>query len=266
MAKKTLLFLTLLACSFSGIAQRDTVKNVQSNRSSNISIGLEAGTRIYDYTIKEYDVIRPTQSYSYYDYNDQHSLQLDNFTAFASIKLEYHKRTSNFWFATGINYSIHNIALSKYTNYSDRTSYFYVSLNEKNDELHYYRVNRITETDQYIGVPLELRYSPFEQRVFRAYFKAGFDNYVKVSTERTVDFESAEMEHKQAAILDLFEQSDQYYAEASIGLGFQIGWPGRFRFRAEADAPSYIIPHNAFAFMNDAYGCSIKLGVLLPIN
>jgi len=265
--RKASLLLLFCSCIFAGYTQNDTVKQQAIKRHSNIYLGIEAGGKTYEYQERKYDFIRETQSYDYYHcYGCNYTMELTNFLFSAAAKAEYRPPKSKFWASAGISYSAlySSATMGDYSQYG--TDYFYVLLSQNGNESYYYRVKEINETDQYIGIPVEVRYSPFWQRFFWPYFKIGIDGNIKVATERHVEFKDKGMGGNEQAILDLFEQPENFYAMASAGVGIQLGRRNKTQFRIEADAPSVVLTQKAFAFMDYEYGAGAKACIILPIN
>ena len=231
------------------------------------SIGVEAGFRGFTPGNNEYDFIRqgPT-SFPYYDdgYNGSYGETIS--TSFISVIAEYRFPSDRFWLSTGIKYTSMHSKISNADNTNNETDFFYVLLNKDLNNTYYYRVKEISEQNNYIGVPLDLSYSPFLPRFFRLYFKVGFDFNFKISTKRNVDFQDAKMENNEDRIINLFDKPNNFYATSTVGVGFQLGRQGKPNIRIEANLPAVILTSKASGLIDHNVGGGAKISFFIPLK
>ena len=237
------------------------------NKNSSINkfyFGIETGIRTFDSQSHEYDFIREEATY-YYGYGGS-KLSWNSYSPFVSIKGEYRSLSDKLWLSSGINYSSFHSVMGKSGNSQNQIDYFYILLKQSEKESYYYRIKEIQETNHYIGVPIDIRYSPFLPRFFRLYFKLGFDFNFKIASQQSVDFYEARMNKYEEEILALFDKSNSFYAASSFGIGFQLGKQNKPNIRIEADFPSIVLTPNAFGLTIHNYGGGGRICFVLPLN
>lgn len=242
-------------------------KNSNLNKNANkLYFGIETGIRTFNSLSHEYDFIREEATY-YYGYGYNYSkLTWLSYAPFVSLKAEYRFMADKLWLSAGINYSSFHSLMSKSGNSQNHTDYFYIMLSQSQNESYYYRINEIQETNHYVGIPIDFRYSPFLPRFFRLYFKIGFDLNLKINTKQSVDFYESEMNKHEGEVLDLFDQPNNFYATSTLGIGIQLGKQDKPNFRIEADFPSLILNPKAFGLMEHNFGGGARISFVLPLN
>jgi hypothetical protein len=185
----------------------------------------------------------------------------------ASVKFEHRVLNDKLWLSTGINYSNINLSMSKYGS-SQEDNYFYIVLNQEqeNNEVYYYTIKEIKETNHYAGIPVDIKYSPFSSRLFRIYFKMEFCVNYQLSSKRNVVFYEPEMEKYETEILDLFNQSKSIYFTESIGAGLQIGKSDKPKLRLEIHYPAFISSDKSFSLMDLTFGGGFNCSFVLPLK
>ncbi len=260
--KRTALIL-LLCINIIMLYSQDKNENSRSNK---FYFGIETGVKMFDSQSHEYDFIREEAAY-YYGYgNGSAEMRWISYSPFASLKIEYRSLSDNFWISTGVNYSSFHSIMGESGSSADQTDYFYVLKSQNDNDSYYYKIKEVQEINHYVGVPLDIRYSPFKARFFRLYFKLGFDFNFRVASTQSVDFYEAQMNKYEDDILDLFEESNSFYASTTFGVGIQLGKPNKPNIRIEADIPSIMLTPNAFGLMTHNYGGGGRISFVLPLN
>jgi len=71
--------------------------------------------------------------------------------------------------------------------YFSQGGYFFLRYNSENTNTEYARVKNINETSNYLGLPFELKISPFSIRNISFYFKVGTEFSFKLNTKSSID-------------------------------------------------------------------------------
>lgn len=266
MMKKTTLLLLMSMFMMMLYSQNENENSNPIKNASKFYFGIETGIRTFNSLRHEYDFIRAEAAY-YYGYGNSHSkITWMSYAPFVSLKAEYRSWYDKLWLSAGINYSSFHSLMGKSGNSENQTDYFYIMLSQSQNESYYYRIKEIQETNHYIGVPIDIRYSPFLPRFFRLYFKLGFDFNFKIATKQSVDFYKGEMNKHEGAILDLFDQPNSFYAISTLGIGIQLGKQNKPNLRIEADFPSLVLTPKAFGLMEHNFGGGARICFVLPLN
>ncbi len=228
--------------------------------------GIEAGIKTYNSQGTEYDFIREEAVYYYGYYNRNSQISWMSYVPRFALKAEYRAEGDRVWISSGIDYSFMNSSLGKIAYSYDDSEYFYLMLEQLQDETYYYRIREVGESSHYLGIPLDIRYSPFVPRFFRLYFKLGFDVNFKLASNQRVVFYDDGMADKEEAVLDLFDQANLVYATGTAGVGIQLGKQDRPNIRLEANFPTLVFTPGAFALMEHKLGGGCLISLVLPIK
>lgn len=228
--------------------------------------GVEAGIKTFDYRSRDYSFIREEATYFYGNYENYSQIASMTYMPIFVLKAEYRMLSDKIWLSGGVDYSFMNSSQSRISQSQYDTDYLYVLLNQDQNDTYYYRVKEVEARDQYIGIPIDIRYSPFLPRFFRLYFKLGFDVNFKIASKQNVVFHDSEMNTHEEDILNLFDESKPFYSTGSLGVGFQLGKQDKPNFRIEADFPTIVITPEAFALMDHSFGGGVRMSFVLPLK
>jgi hypothetical protein len=263
---KTIILFFILGVSVVTLnAQPQIEKPPQDIKTNKLYFGIETGFSTFNSSNNEYDFIREEATYFGY-YNGYSEITLSSYAPRLSIKAEYRAIADKLWLSTGIAYSSMSSFFSKSENSQTQNDFFYLMLRQSQNESDYYRINEIDETIYYIGIPVDIRYSPFLPRFFRLYFKVGFDLNFKVATKQSIDFYDVGMKKHEKAILELFDQPGNFYADGNFGVGFQLGKQNKPNFRIEAEFPSLVLNPKTFGLVTHDFGGGCSLSFLIPLK
>ncbi|PLW98849.1 MAG: hypothetical protein C0593_04525 [Marinilabiliales bacterium] len=229
-------------------------------------IGIESGIKTFNTFEKEHEFIRESASY-YYGYSYRYSaLSLMSLSYYASINAEYRMLDNHLWVSGGISYSTMNASIAKYSGSDSHPDYFYVLLNQQDNESYYYRISELRFLSHYIGIPLDFNFAPITSKYFQLYGKIGMDLNFRVNTNKRATFYNEEMNSYEPEVLALFEDPQNFYALAGFGGGLQIGQKNKPNIRFEMDLLSFVLTPDALSLVeqNVAFGGNISF--LIPLN
>jgi hypothetical protein len=124
------------------------------------------------------------------------------------------------------------------------------------------RVKELRETSAYLGVPLEVRFFPYDKKRFRLFLFAGSEWSYRLKAKTDVVFFNAEMDIHRKAVQEILGESDSWYATGYVGAGFTIGRE-KPRFSVGVTAPVFIT-HSASTLNNPVAGGGFHLQFLAP--
>lgn len=242
-------------------AQEDGGNSSPGNKLNTIYFGVEAGAKTFNTYCPDYDFMRQ-EAVEYYDYySSQVETSMSSYSF--SLKAEYRALSDKLWISSGINYSHVSSLMGKL---SSDDEYFYIRLNQEQDNTYYYKIEQVSENTHYIGVPIDFRFSPYDPRFFRVYFKFGVDVNFTVATDKDVTFNNEEMEVYEDQIADLFDEPELYCVFGAIGVGFQWGRQGKPNLRVEAELPAVNFTEDAIGLINQNYGGGASMSLLIPFK
>lgn len=264
--KKTILLFFLSMNIMFLHAQGDGANSPPVKQTNKFCFGVETGVKAINSYGLDYTFIREEAVYYYGYFNSYSEISMMAYVPFVSLKAEYRALSDKLWLSTGIGYSSMNSVMGKLSKSQGESEYFYLMLCQNQDETYYYRIKEIREKVHYMGIPLDVRYTPFLPRFFRLYFKFGFEANFKISSEQSVVFHDAEMKKHEDEILDLFDQPNSFYAAGTFGVGIQLGKQDKPNIRIEADFPAFMFTPKAFGLMDHAFGGGGRISFVLPLK
>jgi hypothetical protein len=264
--QKKFLILWLSLGSLMVSAQSEDITSIPAKKKHQIYLGIEGGSRSFETKSRDYEFIRAEAVYYFGYHNNYSQLSWLTYAPFVALKAEYRSHNDKFWLSTGLRYSSIKTIMDSYSDYANNTDYFYVMLNQNQQETYYYRINEIRETNQYMGVPFEIRYSPFKPRFFRLYFKLAIDLNFKLANKREIEFFDPAMKIHEKEIAGLFDQPGSFYAGGDLGVGIQLGRQNKPNFRFEGDFPSFVFTPEAFGLANNTFGGGVRISFIYPLK
>lgn len=226
-------------------------------------IGLETGGDVVLVEVADHDNIRAEASY----YADG----LKNIRGFASrftvgLKAEMRTKSDRFSLTGGLRFSRLDSKLGKgNTYYSTNTSdHFYFMVEQTDNSIEYLRVKEINETSNYIGVPFAVNWTPFGERLFTFYFKAGVEVNFRLNTTTTVDFVDPALKAYNDDVTDHFREAGNVSALFNTGGGIRFRAGSKLRLSFEA-GPSAFLTNDGSRIVNTLGAVGGQLSIQLAL-
>jgi len=206
------------------------------------------------------DIVR----YSYYNESASYVMALF-YKNYYGLKYENRFLKNKLGVVSGIRYTRTDASIGKDTYWSSKTDYFYVLSGQQGTTTEFMRVKNITQIAHYLGIPLEFRFYPYEERKVQLYYKIGFDFNFLVGNHTNVVFRERAMNQYEEEISDIIEDPWKFYATAGLAVGLKIGDAGKPGINIEACIPSGIMRSNSSSFVSPAVGAGIQLNIRFPL-
>ncbi len=264
--RKHFLFLLLVICARQLVFSNNKLfgEELSSELLSHLYLNVSIGNQFYDCLSPDYDFVRA--STNYYSSYESKTLSYYFDQIFADVKIEYRFFEEKLWLSSGLRYSNLLSSLGKYAYYENSSDYFYLTTNNDENTSNFYRVQNIDYSAHYLGLPIELRYSPFSLRFIRVFFKAGTEFNFLFQENKSVDFKTTEMENYEGDILDLFDSSPGLYGSVYLGAGIHLGRPGKTGFRLEANFPVFPFCSGSFGLVEPVFGGGAEFSIVFPLK
>lgn len=262
--KKTLVLLGLMAMSIPAIFTQDVSLKPPGNWVTNLHI--ESGFVYPDGTIRENIAIRQNIS-SYYVYQSSSGYISSSTTGFiAGLRCEFFNKKLKTGISSGLRYTGYNSEISGFT--SSNADFFYLRYAMMNSDTKFARVKAITETNNFISIPLEIRFIPIQFKGIGLFAKAGIEcSIVNLKKATDIDFQDSNMEVNQEIILSEMGISNQNFFSTLYGsIGVKLGEESRPNYMFEVFLPSLYLTKNNFALTEVAYYDGFKFSILFPIT
>lgn len=254
--KKISLFFLLSLFIFS-------IKAQDKESSGYFMIGLEAGINSISGELNEKWPVRQDVGKYNPHYGSNNISTLTN-GFFFGIKPEYVFCNEKFGVTSGIRYTRLNSTLSKESSQKD---YFYMRYGGDETSTNFARIREIKEVQDYIGIPLEFRWTPIRFSIVGFYIKIGTDINFKVNSNMNIDFVEESMAEKKQEILDYVDIEDNNIYSTLYGiLGLRLDIRPNIRLNIEALLPSLYLTKNNFAFFEPDNQSGARISLQIPIN
>jgi hypothetical protein len=168
---------------------------------------------------KEYDYLRAIPE-SYKSNYDPYSTAVESNMSrvHAAVKIEK-SFLPKLAFATGIRYTYLESHLEK----NQSPQYFYLLFRQTGTTTEYLTVRNIEQRTHYIGIPIEVRYSPFSGHLFNLFCTAGSDVNLRISSSNDVTFHDETMDVYESDVSDIVGRPDAIFMSAYAKVGVMIG-------------------------------------------
>jgi hypothetical protein len=181
--------------------------------------------------------------------------------------LKYEKRfmANKISWSSGIRYTRTDASIGKDTYWSSKTDYFYFLFDQLGTTTEFLRVKSITQLSHYIGVPIELRIYPYEDRKVQLYYKIAMDFNILLGSKTRFEFHDRLMEPNSDRAAALVEDPWKFYATALLAVGLKIGDSSKPGVNIEACIPSTVLHSSNNSFIDPIYGAGLQINVRFPL-
>ena len=143
--------------------------------------------------------------------------------------------------------------------------YFYYRFREEGTVTEYYRIREFQQNAHYVGVPVDLRYSPLN-RNFKITVRAGTEINYRIASNGSADFVDREMEQYEDQFIDSFDRPDPLNVIIVVGAGISYGKPGKANYGVEIAGPCVSVTQKAGGMFTPTAGAGFSLFVKVPLN
>jgi hypothetical protein len=166
--------------------------------------------------------------------------------------------------SVGAKYSRIFSSVGKQSYYSATTEYFYLLYNQTAESTEYLKVKEITEKTDYVGVPVEIRIFPFNQKKNRLYYKVGFDFNYNINTKHDVIFYDSDMEIYQDGVSKIAGEPNTYFTSLYLAAGVSFGKINTPRVNFEIYFPGFLLSEKTSTLVEPTVGKGFQLTIQLP--
>lgn len=144
-------------------------------------------------------------------------------------------------------------------------NFFFYEFREEGTTTEYVTIENITQEVHYIGVPLQIRFSPFRPRRFNLYFMGGIEGNVLIASDTEIEFHERAMKPYESEITDQFGEPDPFNGVFYLGAGATFGRPGGVRIGIDVQLPAVFIGSST-GLVNPNSGGGVGLVISLPLT
>jgi len=173
-------------------------------------------------------------------------------------------------FAAGLRFTQFSSAIHGKTAYFLIIPYnncFLWQFNENGIYTDYLKIIRITQDNNYLGIPLEFTYVlENKDTFFRPYIKVGAVVNKLVSTKSTIEFLDDQMNQYADAVGNQVEKPNAFNAYFYPALGFKLGKNRYICGNVEIQYTPIFIPKRIHPFISSDYGIGIHFSLQIPLR
>lgn len=227
---------------------------------------IESGFMYPNGTIKESIAIRQNISSYYVNQSSNGFISSSTSGFILGLRWEYFNIKLKTGFSTGLRYTGYSSEISGST--SRNADFFYLRYSMLNSDTKFARVKSITEINNFISIPLEIRFIPFEFKGLGLFVKAGIEfSRFNLKKETDIVFPDTAMEVNQDIILSGMSASpNKIYSTLYGSIGLKVGKEGKPNFQFEVFLPSFFLTKNNFTLTDVGNFDGFKFSVQFPIK
>jgi hypothetical protein len=225
-----------------------------------IFVGLEAGTEGMSGKNFDREFVRGyAGTTSSYDYEQVKAITTHVYRTYTGVNVEWLTDNNKIGIVSGLRFSQLSSDISK----TSTPAFFYFLLEESGTTTEYLRVKEINQISSHLGLPVQLRYFPFERRQLNFYAKLGADFNFLLNTKSSVVFHDKEMGVYKSDVLAKFGNPDSFYTALYVGVGLQTNKILFFHINVDANFPSFLTS-NASSITDIGSGGGIRASIQVP--
>ena len=227
---------------------------------------LETGYMYPGGTIKESIAIRQNISSYYVNQASEGYISSTTSGLILGLRWEYFNPGLKAGISTGLRYTSYRSEISGFT--SGNADFYYLRYSMIDSDTKFARVKSLTEVNNFISIPLEIRYIPIHHKGFALFAKAGVEfGGLNLYKNTDIDFQNDAMEANQEAILaGIGEATNRFYSTLYASTGIKIGHEGKTNLILEVFLPSLFLTRNNFVLTEVEYFEGFKLSLQMPVK
>ena len=228
-------------------------------------IHIEGGALYPEGQIRENIAIRQNVS-SYYIYQSSRGyITSETYGPTFGLRWEFFNPDLKLGISSGLRYTGFKTEISGST--SVNADYFYLRYYSMGSETRFARMKSISETSQYLIVPLEVSYSLFEFKDFGLFAKGGAEfSLFNLRHDTDVEFQEESMDTNSGKVLESFgEPSKNFFAGAYASAGINYSSPNGLVYQAEFFFPSLFLSKDNFVLTEIDNYSGFRLSVIIPL-
>ena len=180
-------------------------------------------------------------------------------------KFEIRSDNNKLGLSGGLRFTQYVSSIGKNTYYDSPTDFFYYRFRDEYTFSEYFKIRSFSQRSDYLGIPIELRYFPFDQRKFRVYFKSGAELGFLVDHNTSVDFYNDEMNQYESEVSEDFNKPSSTFTSLYFTGGIQFGRDSKPGLNIEICLPFFFLSGEISGLVKPEFGGGIHLSFHYPL-
>lgn len=241
--------------------------SIHAKNPSKFSVRIELGGNEVNSSLNEKWNIR--QDVGSYNYNSESvgstTVSTDMYVAHFGIKPEISLFDNKIGISSGLRFSNVSSGMSINTSNSDQKKFFYLRYNTDGLNTEFTRVRGITQSTNYLSIPIDVKLIPITIFKIDLYLKTGIELGFKVGSTTDFDFVKEEMSDNQSSIIESVGlEVNGIYSTWSSAVG--IGFGNNIKYNLELLLPSYFLTKNNSTLVNNNVYTGFQFSIQLPVK
>lgn len=247
-------FIFLFACSWS-----------QAQENKKLSLKVELGSSEVTGTLNDTWNIRQDVG-SYYE-STYRSVAADMFATDIAVKLEYALFENKIALSSGLQLSNLKSDLYVANSRNASTDFFYLRYRNTGVNTHFAKVTSISESSNYLTIPLDARFNVFSIRKVRFFVRSGIDLGLNIGSTTKINFINPEMQPYEDDVLnDLNISQNDIISSWKTSIGASFGNVNKLHYNLEVLLPSFYLTRNTSSILNDEVFTGFRLSAQIPVR
>jgi hypothetical protein len=217
-------------------------------------------------TIKDNISIRQNISSNYVDQSSNGNISSETSGLLFGARWEYFNTKFKVGVSTGIRYTGYRSEITGSS--SINAKFFYLRYSMEGSDTKFARVKSLTERNNYISIPLELKWVPLQYKNVGFFAKAGMDvSILNLSNGTRVNFQESNMNIHQDVVLRGIETiTNKFSSSLYSSLGMKFGKENKPNYSIEFFLPSLFLNKNNFNLADIDYLEGFKISIQFSIK
>ena len=243
-----------------------SASSIMAQDKGRFSLTFEYGAKNASSTLNDNWAVRQdVGAYSSTDYGVNNRVDVRYSINSFGIKPEYGFFDNKLWVSSGIRFTKVSAEMMKFD--YDEGGYFFLRYKSEGTTTEYAKVNKINEHTNYIGVPLELSFSPFWYRNFDFYAKIGAELGFKLSSKTNIEFRDAAMAGYEQTVIDNVGVSvNSYYSTVYGSIGAKYHLSNKLNCSFEVLLPIAMLTKNNSSLVELSQVAGVQFSLSVPLK
>lgn len=222
--------------------------------------GVETGVMTFDNEMRGISIIRESSSdYDYYgDYAEKTCGTYNVFYAGFKQELPVISKLS---FFTGIRFTEISSAIKPVSG-----SFMYLFVSSEGTTTNFAKATKISQTSQYMGIPVEFRWYLPSYHFVRSYVKLGATFNYRIATTTRATFTTDVANEFNSDIESKVGKPDSFYSMGYAAIGLRYGKEYGPSVNIEGVLPSFVFTPNSSSLTNPLTGVGVQVTIQFPLN
>lgn len=256
MQRKIFLFIILLQC---------IVVSSNSQVLKNFSLGIDIGRNYSTATLNNKWAVRQDVG-TYYDSNSGNSMLNNNLNlGYFSLKPSFNIFDERFTVASGLRIQFVDSEMTKAG--SGSRNFFYLRYNSSISRTDFARVTQISESNVYLGIPLEISYNVFQYGNFGAHLMLGAEAGYRVKSKAFIGFYDEGMTNQINEVMNGVDvSSNRLISSVYASVGANYNQNNKVIYKIDFLLPSKYLTKNNSSLLDFENFSGIQFSISFLLN